>query len=349
MMPPRKGPPMDRRGSHLSRREFVAGAAGLGLVAGCGRLPWQAEHPTKPARVPRVGFLHPESISSTSSEYAAFLQALRELGYAEGTNLGIEARWADGNLDRVPELAAELADMGVDVLVVTGDYPIRIARQMTSVIPIVMVISSDPVGLGHVAGLARPGANVTGLSFLNSGIASKRVQLLKETVPGASLAVYLRNPDAPSNVLLLPEIEAAARALGVSIHTIDVRTAGDLEGAFASAAREQADMLIVAGSALIGTHRARIVELAAQNRISAMYESRRFTEAGGLMSYGPSQVALYQRAAYYVDRILKGAKPADLPVEQPMRFDFVVNLKTAGELGITFPREILLQVTEVVE
>jgi putative tryptophan/tyrosine transport system substrate-binding protein len=331
----------------LSRRRFVqgAGAAGLGLLAACGRLPGRIDVPTK---MSRVGFLSPESPAAAAANYTGFIQALSEFGYIDGANVQLEPRWAEGSLDRVPELAKELVSLGTDVLVVTGDNPIRVARQMTAEIPIVMTISADPVGLGHIASLSRPGGNVTGLSLLSTGLAGKQVQLLKETIPGASQAFYLRDPSNPANMFLLSEMESAAQSLGIEIRALDLRTADDLETTVAYA-QERGHMLVVSGSALTSTHRMRIAELAAAARIPAMYENETATRAGGLMSYGANRPALFRRAAYYVNRILQGTKPADLPVEQPTTFDFVINLRTAQDLGLTIPQHVLLQATEIIQ
>jgi putative ABC transport system substrate-binding protein len=343
MMPAREEPPMERRGSRLSRRQFALGAAGLGLLAGCGRLPWQAQ---QPVRVPRIGFL--ASISAT--EYLqGFRQGLRERGYLEGQNIEIEVRLAEGEYERLPALAAELVRLQVDVIVAATVPAIEAAHDATGAIPIVMSVTVDPVATGTVTSLARPGGNVTGLSMMAPVLAGKQLELLQEAVPGLSQVAVLWNPTNPGTVPQLREVEVAAGALGVRLQPVEVRGPNELEGAFVTMTQEQLDGLIVIVDAIFLDHRAQIAELAAKWRLPAVYGLREHVEAGGLMSYSANISDMFRRAAYYVDRILKGAKPADLPVEQPMTFDFVVNLKTAQALGITFPNEIMLQVTEVIQ
>jgi putative ABC transport system substrate-binding protein len=348
MTAPGEGPKKDRRGSRLTRRQFVAGAgsAGLGLLAGCGRLPWQAQQPLP--KVARIGFLGP--VDAPNPTFVAFRQGLQELGYLEGENLVVEARWAEMRYERFPALAAELVRLQPDVIVSQNTPETQILQQATSTIPIVFIGLSDPVGLGIVASLARPGGNLTGTSDLRVGLSGKRLELLKETVPGVSRVAALWNPSNTINALDLSATRDAARTLGVAVQPVEVRGADELAGAFESIARERAEALIVVPDLLlsvIGTPQ--FPDFVARSRLPTMHNGRLDVEAGGLMSYAPNRDGLARRAAYYVDRILKGARPADLPVEQPMTFDFVVNLKTARELGITFPNEILLQVTEVIQ
>jgi putative ABC transport system substrate-binding protein len=300
-------------------------------------------------RVARIGFLASSSAESIKSRVAAFQQGLRELGYVEGKTLAIEYRYADGNYARLPELAAELVNLPVDVLVVEGTITASAARDATSVIPIVIGNAADPVKSGLVASLAQPGGNITGLSSFNVSLNQKRLQLLKEVAPAASRVAVLFVRADPASPLQLTDIQAAAPILSVTPLPFEVRDADDLERTFGAIREDQAGALLVVTSPLLRTYQRQIAELAAENALPAMYGSRENVEAGGLMSYGASNEALYRRAAYYVDRILKGAKPADLPVEQPMTFDFVVNMKTAQTLGITFPNEIMLQVTEIIQ
>jgi putative tryptophan/tyrosine transport system substrate-binding protein len=336
------------RHCRLSRRQFVVGAgvSSLGLLAGCGRWPWQAQ---APAKVARVGYLHMGTRTAWQTlRQDTLRQGLRELGYIEGHNLALDWRLAEGDPDRLAALAAELVRAEVDVTVAFGDVGIRALKNATSTVPIVMVLSRDPVGAGFVASLARPGGNVTGLSAIRGQLASKRLELLKETIPGAARVAVLWNPGADL-AAEFRETEAAAQTLGLQLQSLEVRGEDDFERAFAEAIGERADALVLLADFLTTGNAERIVPLAARSRLPTMYEYREWVSTGGLMAYGPSQVDQVRRAAYYVDRILKGAKPADLPVEQPMTFDFVVNMKTARELGITFPNEIMLQVTEVIE
>jgi putative ABC transport system substrate-binding protein len=334
---------MDRRGSRLSRRQFVgAGATGLGLLAGCGRLPWQA-----PARVARVGVLSGEIPTASSSALTeALRQGLGELGYLDGHNVTLEPRFADGQEDRFSELAAELVHLPVDVIVAFGSPLVLAARQATETIPIVMASGGDPVGLGFVDGLARPGGNVTGLSGMSIQLTSKRLELLTAVRPGISRVGVLGQPASARE---FREAEAAARQLGVHLLLLEVDGPSDLSTAFETGTREGIEALLIVPGHVTVVYSTLIVELATARQLPTIFHRREFAAVGGLMAYGPNSHDLSRRAAYYVDRILKGAKPADLPVEQPMRFDFVVNLKTAQALGITFPNEIMLQITEVIQ
>ena len=331
-----------------SRRQVVqgAGVVGLGLPAGCGRLPGQAQ-----PRVYRLGRLAEGSAQQvgTVPYWEALSQGLRELGYVEGQNLVWEYAFGDGQFERLPELATALVQRQVDVIVVTGHQAARAARQATSSIPIVVPIHGDPVGDGLVASLARPSGNVTGLSSMSPDMSAKRLQLLKDTVPGVGRVAVLWNGADSVKASDFRETEAAAQALGLTIQSLPVQQATDLDGAVALAGHERADAMIVLGDRLTATHHRRIVELAASGRLPVLYEPREGAIAGALMSYGPNVSSLHYRAATYIDKILKGAKPADLPIEQPMRFDFLVNLKTAEALGLTIPHHVLLQATEVIQ
>jgi putative tryptophan/tyrosine transport system substrate-binding protein len=334
--------------ARLGRRQFVvgAGAASLGLLAGCGRLPGQAQPAVK---VPHIGFLAPASPESTESNPEGFRQGLAAFGYAEGQNLAVEWRFVEGQFERLPAIVAELVSLPVDVIVAAG-RTIRAAQDATSTIPIVMSWAGfDPVAEGVVASLAHPGGNVTGLSSISPRLTGKRVELLKESLPAASRLVVLWDAGDPLTQSRVSEAQSAGALLGLDVQPLGFHGADDLESAFELAAKAHADGLFTVHNSVSGSLRSRIVELAARAHLPAMYENRDWTGAGGLMAYGASVAGMYHRAAYYVDRILKGAKPADLPVEQPMTFEFVVNMRTARELGITFPNEIMLQVTEVIE
>ena len=295
-------------------------------------------------KVPRIGFL-----TSGFSYVEAFRQGLRELGYVEGQHIAIEYRDAEGSYERLPDLVAELVRLPVDVLVVGGSARARAAQQATQTIPIVMAFSGDPVGTGLVASLARPGGNVTGLSLMAPELSGKRLALLQEAVPGGTRVAVLWHPDNPVTGLTLRETEVAARGVGMQMQSLEVRSPNDVERAFHTITSERAEALIVLPSGFFTFHRTWIVELAAKSRLPAMYQERDYVDAGGLMSYGPSFADLPRRAARYVDKILKGAKPADLPVEQPMKFEFVINLKTAQTLGLTLPPHLLYFADEVIQ
>jgi putative ABC transport system substrate-binding protein len=338
---------MERRGSRLSRRGFVVGAACAGLLAGCGRWPGQAS----PAKLARVGLLLPYTADSAPSLelIEPFRAGLHDWGYVDGQNILLEYRYAGGQNERLPALATELIQVPVDVIVAEKQDAILAAKEVTSILPIVMSVHADPVGTGMVASLARPGGNVTGMSSLSANMSAKRLELLQQVSPAVSRVALFYDHTLPPTQRAAAEAKVGAAALGLNLLTFDVRTPADFAPAFEAALREQADSLQVLGDPLSLNQRSRIVDFAAQNGLPAVYNDKSWGTAGGLLSYGPNYPAIYRRAAYYVDRILKGAKPADLPVEQPMTFDFVVNLKTAQALGITFPNEIMLQVTEVIQ
>jgi putative ABC transport system substrate-binding protein len=332
-----------RRGSRLSRRQFMVGAGSAALLAGCGRLPWQAE---PAAKVHRVGFLSVGAPRHPNHE--AFQQGLRDHGYIMGENLIVEWRGAELMEGRLPALAAELVELPVEVIVTSGTQASLAAAQATTTIPVVTV-TGDPVGDGLAASLARPGGNVTGLTRLGPVLGAKRLELLREAVPGAARIAVLWNDSHSVKAVEFQEIQAAAPVLGVELISLGVRRPDDLTGAFEAAQREGAQALLVLGDTLTTSRGPEIARLAGESRLPSLHELREYAVAGGLMSYGPSLTANYRRVAYYVDRILKGAKPADLPIEQPMRFEFVVNMRTARALGITFPHEVALQITEVIE
>jgi putative tryptophan/tyrosine transport system substrate-binding protein len=302
----------------------------------------------QPKKVSRIGYLGATAPSNISARIEAFRQGLRDLGYIEGQNLIIEYRYAEGKLDRLPELAAELVRLKVDAIFVQSTPAVQAAKKATTTVPIVSV-SGDPVGLGLVASLARPGGNVTGLTNLTSELAGKRLELLKEVVPRISRVAVLWNPDASSSALRMRETDAAAASLGIKLQPVEVRAANDFERAFSALKRERADALFPLRSPFISNHVKRIVELAAKNRVPGMYDASEFAEAGGLMSYGTMLADLDRRAATYVDKILKGAKPAELPVEQPTKFEFVINLKAAKQIGLTIPPNVLVRADKVIK
>jgi len=299
-------------------------------------------------KIPRIGFLSSTSPDAEKSRLAAFQQGLRELGYLEGQNILIEYRYAGGKFDWFPALAAELVRLKVDVLVATGAPASHAAKDTTKTIPIVMTNAADPVGTGLVASLARPGGNVTGLSDFNAGVITKRLELLKEVVLTASRVAVLLNPANPTNPLQLNLIQAIAPALGVTLLPLEARGPEDIDRAFTAMKKERPGGLLVIGDPMLGDHRRRITELAAKSRLPAIYGGRVSVDAGGLMFYGTNFDDLYRRAAVYVDKISKGTKPADLPVEQPTKFEFVINLKTAKQIGLTIPPNVLARADRVI-
>jgi putative ABC transport system substrate-binding protein len=279
----------------------------------------------------------------------AFLQGLRELDYVEGQTFAMEYRWGEGRIERLPELAVELVRLDLDVLVATTSAAVQAAMNATQTIPIIMAGGGDPVGLGLVASLARPGGNVTGPSVMNTEVVSKRVQMLKEVVPGLRQVAVLVNSVNPIHALFMQETEPTARKLGLELQAIEVHGPEDFEPAFAAATRGKAGALIAFDDSLTLQYRSRIVALAAASRLPTMYGYREFPEEGGLISYGANLSSPYRLAAKYVDKVLKGAKPADLPVEQPTKFELVINLKTAKALGIALPASLLSQADELME
>jgi putative tryptophan/tyrosine transport system substrate-binding protein len=302
-------------------------------------------------KVYRIGRLAPGSPEG-SPFIESFRQALHERGYIEGQNLVIEYRWAEGRDERLPDLAAELVRLKVDVIVTGGSTAIRAAQQATRTIPIVMVGASDPVAQGFVASLARPGGNITGLSIVTPELLGKRLEILKETVPQSTRVAVLANPgSAPTlSATTTGVLTIAAQGLGLQLQVVEVRRAEELDEAFAAMTRAGADALLVQGEPrLLDGLRGRIADLAAKHRLPAMYAWRMYVDAGGLMSYGVSLLEQYRRTAIYVDKILKGAKPADLPVEQPTKFELVINLKAAKALGLTIPSTLLFQADEVIQ
>jgi putative ABC transport system substrate-binding protein len=291
-------------------------------------------------KVPRVGFLWTSSPELTTRPLDAFRQGLREAGYIEGKNIAIEHRWAADVAQRLPDLASELVRNKVDIVVTQGTPAAQAAKRATTTIPIVMAVSGDAVATGLVASLARPGGNITGLTLLPELI-GKRLELLKEAIPKARRIAVIVDAE--------PRSAAAARALGSQLQILEVRGHSDFEKAFEAATKARAEALVVSQSPILRFYVQSFVDLAAKNRLPAIYQRREFVEAGGLMAYGPRDADLFRRAAVYVDKVLKGAKPADLPVEQPMRLELVINLRTAKALGLTIPPSVLARADEVIE
>jgi putative tryptophan/tyrosine transport system substrate-binding protein len=326
----------------MNRRAFVTG---LGAVLAA---PLAAEAQQAP-KAPRIGVLHPGAPAAASQLVAAFKQGLREHGYVEGQNIVVERRFAEARAERLSDIAAELVRLKVDVIVTASDVGIAAVKQQTETIPIVMANSTDPVGTGFVASLARPGGNVTGLSNISPELSAKRLELLKEAVPGLSRVAIMWSPDVRGAVLDYKETENAARSLRLQLQSAEVSRADDFSRAFSALTIRRAEALIVAGSPLTYINRGQIASLAQKNRLPSMSTQREFAYAGGLITYGPNLAEQWRRAATYVDKILKGAKPGDLPVEQPTKFELVINLKTAKALGLTIPPSLLRRADQVIE
>jgi putative ABC transport system substrate-binding protein len=297
-------------------------------------------------KIPRIGFL---AVNPATSRQEAFREGLHELGYVEGKNIVIEWRTADGQSDRLPDLAAELVRLKVDAIVTAGAASTRPAKAATVTIPIVMALDNDPVGSGFVASLARPGGNITGLSQMAPELAGKRLELLKEVVPRLLRVAVLGEFKNPGNAQALKETELAAVAFGLQLQSLDVRSPKDIETAFREASKGRADAALVLGGPITTAQQGHIVELATKNRLPVIYPQSDYMDAGGLMFYGPSISDLYRRAAVFVDKILKGAKPADLPVEQPTKFEFIINLKAAKQIGLTIPPNVLVRADKVIK
>jgi ABC-type uncharacterized transport system substrate-binding protein len=309
----------------------------------------EAQQPTK---VPRIGYLSPTDPATESARSEAIRLALRERGHIEGQNIATEYRYAEGKLDRFPELAAELVRLKVDIIVVAGgDLLTREAKNATKTIPIIMMgQGSDPVDAGLIESLARPGGNVTGVTNLSRGLGSKRLELLKEAVPKVARVAVLYDSANPPSILEVKEVlPVPARALGLTLQPWEVRAADGFEKVFAALNKQRSDGLYVLGAPLIAANQKRIVGFALKSRLPAVYPTREAVDAGGLMSYGADLGDIYRRVAYYVDRILKGAKPADLPVEQPTKFELVINLKTAKQIGLTIPPEVLARANRLIK
>ena len=326
----------------MERRAFIGTLTG-GLLAA--PLAAEAQQAGKTWRVGYLGNANP-TLSAPSRD--AFRQGLRELGWVEGQNVSIEYRWAGGHLDRLPALASELVRASVDVILVAGGAGVRAALEASRTVSIVSAITGDMVAAGFAASLARPGGRVTGLAVQFEDLASKQLQILKETVPKVIYIAILHHT-TPPNLVVLKATEAGARALGLKGRVFEIRDVPDLDGAFRTAKADRADAMYVLPSPTFNRHRARLAELALKHRLPGIYEAKEYVDAGGLMSYGPSFSDLYRRSAHYVDRILKGAKPGDLPIEQPTKFDLAINLKTAKALGLTIPPSLLQRADQVIE
>jgi putative ABC transport system substrate-binding protein len=299
-------------------------------------------------KIPRIGYLAASPPSASPARTDAFRQGLRELGYVEGKSILVEYRWADGKVDRLPHLASDLVRLNVDVIVTAGPTAVPPAKKATATIPIVMTFDSDPVGSGFVASLARPGGNITGLSSLSTEITGKQLEILKEIVPKLSRMAVLGTSTRPGHAQALREVELAAGAFTIQFQFLDVQTPKDIEIAFHTASNGRAEAVLVLGSAVLNSHRRQVANLSAKKRLPAIYDRREFVDDGGLLSYGVSLTDLHRRAAIYVDKILKGAKPADLPVEQPSKFELVINLKTAKQIGLTIPPNVLTRADGVI-
>ena len=325
----------------MRRREF------LGVLGGATGLPLAA-HGQQVAKLPTIGFLGQSTASAESQRVGAFLQRLRELGWIEGRTVAIEYRWAEGRNERFAEFAGEFVQLKVDVIATSGTASVVAAKQATSVIPIVFAAAGDPVGTGLVGSLARPGGNVTGLSTLATDLTGKRLELLREVVPGLSRVAVMANVGNPQAVLEMREVQATAPTLGLEVVTLEIRRSEDV-ARFFDALEGRADALLVVFDALVSTNRIRIGTLALGARLPTMHGNRDNVEVGGLISYGPNLPDLWRRGADLIDKILRGAKPADIPVEQPTKFDVVVNLITAKALRLTVPPTLLARADEVIE
>jgi putative ABC transport system substrate-binding protein len=314
------------------------------LLAPC--FPAQAQ---RPGKVRKIGLLTPRSPSDSALWHQAFRQGLRELGWVEGQNVAIEYRYAQGKRDRLPDLAAELLRINVEVVVVVSVYAARAVQHLNEAIPIVMASAADPVQLGLVTSLARPGGNITGLSEITPEMAGKRLELLKEMVPKLSRVAVLWDPTNDASTLSWKEIQPPARQLGVQLHSLEARNPNDFNKALEEASRARAGALAIMPAQLFGANLKRIANLAAKSRLPSIWHLSEFVDSGGLAAYGPDRSDLFRRAATYVDKILKGAKPADLPVEQPMKFELVINLKTAKQIGLTIPPNVLARADRVIK
>jgi len=328
-----------------TRRQLLIGLGASALAA-----PLVSLAQKQPTKVYRIGVLSPSNPAATAHLNEAFKQALREHGYVEGQNIILERRYGEGRAERLADVAAELVRIKLDVIVTATDPAIAAVKRETQTIPIVMVNSTDPVGTGFVASLARPGGNVTGLSTISPELSGKKLELLREIVPGLSRVAFIWNSSVKGAVFDYKETESAARSLRLQLQSVEVSRAEDLDRAFSAVTNQRAQVLIVqTPNPVLFANRSQVVSFAQRDRLPSMYGQKEFADAGGLMSYGPNIADMWRRAATYVDRILKGAKPADLPVEQPTRFELVINLKAAKALGITIPQSILVRADRVIE
>jgi len=306
-------------------------------------------HAQQAKKVPRIGFLTLGSSSPRSALEEAFRDGLRQLGYIEGRNINIEYRYAAGRVERLAELAAELVSLKVDLIVASNTQSIDATRRATQTIPIVFPVTFDPVASGFVASLARPGGNLTGLTTLNQEVAGKRIELLKEVMPRLSRVAVVRNPTNSGSLFALKETESAAGHFGMRLQVLEARSAEELDGAIQAAARDRAGALILIPDNVFIRHQERVIDLVVKNRLPTMFAESESVEAGGLMYYGANLADLFRRAAGYVDKILKSAKPADLPVQQPEKFELVINLKAAKKIGLTIPQSVLYKADKVIK
>jgi putative tryptophan/tyrosine transport system substrate-binding protein len=327
----------------MRRRQFLA------LVGGAAAAWPLAAWAQQSQKTPRIGVLLPGTPISFAVRANAFLEGLRDLGYVEGKTIAIEWKWAEDKIERFPELAAELVRVNVDVIVTGGTSAATALKSATKTIPIVMAIIGDPVAAGLVESLGQPGGNATGFSIIAPEVGTKRLELLKEIVPDAFSVAVVLNPQNPQSRIELNEMQAAARTLGLQLHPIQITSGAVLDEAFAALTKAVAQGTILLTDPILFSQRKRIIELANRSRLPAMYFFQEFVKEGGLMSYGPSDADLFRRSAAYVDRILKGTRPSDLPIEQPTKFELVINLKTAKALGLTVPNTLLATADEVIE
>jgi putative ABC transport system substrate-binding protein len=328
----------------MNRRHLILAAAAWSVVAWTGLLRAQA-----PAKVRRIGLLSPYSPSDTALWHQAFRLGLRDLGWVEGKNISIEYRYAEGRGDRLPDLAADLVRLKVDLIVASVTSDALAAQKATRAIPIVMAVAGDPVASGLVESLAQPGGNITGLSQMNVELVGKRLELLREMIPKLSRVAVLWNPQNAASTLGWKEMQLPARQLGIQLNSLEVRSPDDFDKAFEDATRARAGALIIMPDAAIPTNLKRIAGLAAKSRLPSIFHFSEFADAGGLVTYGVDRADMYRRAATFVDKILKGAKPGDLPIDRATRFELVINLKTAKALGITIPQSILARANKVIE
>jgi putative tryptophan/tyrosine transport system substrate-binding protein len=328
----------------ITRRTFLMALGASALAAPLGSF---AQQP--PTKVPRIGLLSPFSPSDTALWHQAFRQGLRDLGWVEGKNISIEYRYAEGRNDRLPDLAADLVRLKVDIIFVDSTSPALASKNATRAIPIVMASGGDTVASGLVESLARPGGNITGLDQMSPELGGKRLELLKEIVPKLSRVAVLWNPQHQASTLNWKGLQLPARQLGVQLHSLEVRSPGDFAKAFEDATKTRAGALAIMPDPVFVTNLKRLADLAAKSRLPSIFHLREFVDSGGLVAYGPDRADLFRRAATYVDKILKGAKPGDLPVEQPTKFELVINLKTAKALGLTIPPSLLGRADEVIQ
>jgi putative ABC transport system substrate-binding protein len=340
--------PLDPLSDNLKSKIKNLKSSGLSIVAFVLVVAGAMAEAQQPKKAPRIGFLSVGTASAMSTRIEAFRRGLREQGYIEGQDIVVEYRYAEDNLERLREFAAELVRLKVDVIVTGGTISTRPAKEAAGATPIVMAYESDPVGSGLVTSLARPGGNLTGLTSSAGELNGKRLELLKEAIPKLSRVAVIRNPGMSNAAQALKEAETAAQSLKLKIQLLEVQSPNDLEGLFAAAKKGRAEGMVVVGDPVTFTHRKRMADLALKNRIATIHGQMQFAEAGAMMVYGPNDADMYRRAATYVDKILKGSKPADLPIERAVKFDFIINLKTAKQIGLTIPPNVLARADRVI-